>query len=280
MPRRRKKAESSEIPSQWVDLFYEKVDLQAAFECLDGVGGFYADGLRGHILALQLRFDEAWGHFRKSSRQAREQAKSHRDLQRRVAVAVLQVLAAISESPLDEEESDWVRRRAENKDGIERWLPPGLPMELTAEALGRAVMNLRVETEGLLLLHAGEAESALEIFETLREFQGDTVNAALASSFIGTGAAQFNLGQRDLALRAFENAGWTIHGGEMSKLSRIRGSFVLAAFYDFLERGQESLEWRKFGESICPNDPTRELFMEREQRIVERCANAESLLFI
>lgn len=278
--KKRSSRSSKEIPEEWVQLFFEKVDLQAAFDCLEGVRGFYAEGLRGHTRSLQLRFDDAWAHFRRASALARREAKTRRDLQRRVAVAILQVSAALSECPLDEEEAEWIRQRADSSDGVDRWLPPEMSPTLSAHAMGRAVMNLRFETEGALLLHANEPSKALWIFEHLRELQEGKTNSSLVSSYVGAGAAYYNLGDREEALRQLENAGWTLQVGEISNLSRVRGGCVLSALYRYLELDDEAEQWERFAANVCPNSTSLELFRQREQMIVERCSLSGALVFL
>jgi len=229
--KKRSSRSSKEIPEEWVQLFFEKVDLQAAFDCLEGVRGFYAEGLRGHTRSLQLRFDDAWAHFRRASALARREAKTRRDLQRRVAVAILQVSAALSECPLDEEEAEWIRQRADSSDGVDRWLPPEMSPTLSAHAMGRAVMNLRFETEGALLLHANEPSKALWIFEHLRELQEGKTNSSLVSSYVGAGAAYYITPR--LALEAsFKRSGGAMDRVEAGGLAiRHEESHILDATY-------------------------------------------------
>jgi hypothetical protein len=273
--------DNPEYVQRWRRLFLDEVDLDAAYESLHGARGSYSEALRGRVRSLQLRSAEAWAHFDRAAELARKEKPTRRRLAERVFTATIRIEHALSENALSDQEREWVRDQGQFDDILG---PPGGGIldeaDCVEDPLSRRVRNLRLQTEGMLALHAGLHERAVESYRRLAEAQRGVLNTPMALAFVGTGAARHNLGADDEARRSFEDAAWTIQAGDVPLLMQIRVALLLQGAFSVLGSQSEADDWRQFVRAQPIPAKSLEIFERHEKRIIDRCLEAKAILVL
>jgi tetratricopeptide (TPR) repeat protein len=276
-PSQPRKPVGNPLPDGWRRRFLAEVDLRSSFTELEDCDHFVADTMRGYIRSLELRFNSAWSYFDRAYAKAATAAESIPNLVHQFLLNIYCFDNALIEAPLNTAGANLP----------DLWVPTEIPQHVLHEYPEvRLVIQLRRNSEGILRLHLGDFCAAAEIFEQLigENSLQPTVSGrgnlnALMMNYLGLAATQINLGMADEAFVNLENAAFAVQsGGE--RINQARAATILKAFYTFLERPTEAMDWELYLTRLpCPPD-TVAVFLERARIIQERCSLQSSLVLL
>ena len=182
------------MPEDWLDRVRREIDFDAAYDALEGYEHFHTSALRGKLRLYQRRFDEARQHLFQAEELYRSGASPR--LQDRVRYFYLK--SYHYECALcDEVQCNGPK--AETDIAFRQLIETVAPDLLI-------VLQVRSFAIGQCALHRQRYEDALETFSALLEEGGDRVDHTMAFFYAGHAAAAWELGQKDIAERSYENA--------------------------------------------------------------------------
>jgi tetratricopeptide (TPR) repeat protein len=224
--------------------------------------------MRGRIRSLQVRLDEASDHFERARGASRSAPRSIPNLIRQLISSIY-----CFENWLLQESFPVVRHVPE------LWFPK-FPESASKEIPEiQLVDNLRRCADALVHLHSGQWDVSAEIYRQLIDESRGGPPDVLAMHYLGLGASLENLGEHELALRQFENAGLSIQlGGVM--LNRARVAANLHTSYLCLSETNQAGDWKAFLDRlICPQ-ATKDALLRRSHLAVELWARNSRLLLV
>jgi hypothetical protein len=257
------------LPEGWQKRYFEVADLDESYRELEGIDHFYVSALRGLISSQKLEFDQAWDHFDKACDQAEDAEETIPNLVRQFLLEIWRFECALAEGPVDPD----ARYAADTLPPIPHI--PNAVLEDFPEV--RYVLNQRRFSEALLKLHTGDCFGAASIFKEILRENPDTKPEILFECYTGLAACMESIGlleemQRNLycAELATQVVGWT--------LNAVQQSARLIAFYRFLDEPEHAKEWEGFLERLTCPQATKDVFLQRCEKLFERSGEAGRLL--
>jgi hypothetical protein len=244
-------------PSEWISLLNEQADLDAAFEALEDWNHFHGDTIRGRIRSLQLRPQEAWGHFEKAASRSASFSRSSKNVLRLFSLKVYRFENAILEEslPLGGQPSR-----------VEECFGELLNAEMPAlEPLKHVQLHCRAAHH----LHRADYHRARRLFLMLIRDGRRRRQDEQTGYYLGAAAALRSLGAMSQADRQMENACLSIPVLASTFNMGVHAA-TATALLRLWNREDEAIEWEGFVSRLEAPARTRELFRERTRRIVER----------
>lgn len=263
--------ESSPLPQGWLKSFARDVDLEASFRALDGIEHFHVESTRGYLRSLQMRFEEAWDHFDRASDMVDEMLdeddESIANLVRMFVLEIHRFNNALLEEPL------------EAGTPVPGLSIPNIPRAVLDEYPEvRYVFLLRKQCEALLRLHLRENERALHLYE---ELLADPQHSPedLGLCFLGKAGCLYNQDPKQDLRPLLEAAGLAAATQE-ENFYRLMFASRLVAFHRLLEDERGAVEWIAFIERISCPDVTKQLFLQRAERMHRMSVQEGAVLIV
>lgn len=256
-PKKTQRAADRAAPADWMNLVNEKGDLDLAFDALDGWDHFYTDTIRGRIRSLQLRPKEAELFFERSQARVEEFPNTHRNFLRRFyhKIYVLENSVIAESAP-----------EGGDPDLTDKVLEDLMNMEIPETEVA---LQTRQYHKGVLFLNRGKFTEAKRCFLRIIKQSHGQMGDEKTAYYLGAAVALKQLGQEKDANWQIENASLIIPTLE-NTLNMGIYSASLSAFLDLWGREAEAEEWRDFLFRLKMPEKTRQLLLQRKERVVTR----------